>query len=168
MAEIADCRLCCAERASSGVGCSRNDRVSAVARSRSSRAGGYALVASPIASPEMTGSMPDLNIATQIATRQPDRDRAAAERRVAQRDQCRRTARSRRPAPRTRRDWRRRSRSPPARRDRRRPPASAGRRECGSRSAGSPGPRLPSANAVSVDIAAAQPCAPLRPALKAR
>ena len=33
--------------------------------------GGYALVASPIASPEITGSMPDLNIATQIATPSP-------------------------------------------------------------------------------------------------
>ena len=67
MAEIADSRLCWALRASSGVGCSRNDLVSAVARSRSSRDGGYALVARPIARPEITGSMPDLNIATHSA-----------------------------------------------------------------------------------------------------
>ena len=71
MGEMADWRLCCAERASSGVGCSRNSRVSAVARSRSSREGGYALVPSPMARPQITGSIPDLNIATQMATATP-------------------------------------------------------------------------------------------------
>src|SRR2546423_210158 len=41
--EIADSTLSWAERASSGVGCSRNERASVVTRSRSSRGGGYAL-----------------------------------------------------------------------------------------------------------------------------
>ena len=45
--------------------------MSVVARSRSSRDGGYALVPSPMARPEITGSIPDLNIATQIATATP-------------------------------------------------------------------------------------------------
>ena len=67
MREIADESPCRAERASSGVGCSRNSRASAVARSRSSRAGGRAPVARPIASPEITGSTPDSNIATHSA-----------------------------------------------------------------------------------------------------
>ena len=49
-----------------------------VARSRSSRDGGYALVTSPTASPAITGSMPDLNSATQSADAQHDRALAAA------------------------------------------------------------------------------------------
>ena len=67
-AEIADATPSCAERASSGVGCSRNERVNSVTRSRSVRAGGYALVTRPTASPVMIGSMPDSNNATQMAT----------------------------------------------------------------------------------------------------
>ncbi len=58
-AEIADATPSWADRASSGVGCSRNERVSSVTRSRSVRAGGYALVTRPTASPAMTGSIPD-------------------------------------------------------------------------------------------------------------
>ena len=56
-----------AERASSGVGCSRNSRKRSVARSRSTRAAGYAYVSRPITRPTMTGSMPDLKTATHIA-----------------------------------------------------------------------------------------------------
>ena len=68
MAEIADATLRSAERASSGVGCSRKERVSSVTRSRSLREGGYALVTSPAARPAMIGSIPDLKSATQAAT----------------------------------------------------------------------------------------------------
>ena len=67
-AEIAEATLSCAERASSGVGCSRNERVSSVTRSRSTRTGGYAPVTKPTASPEMTGSMPDFSSAPHTAT----------------------------------------------------------------------------------------------------
>ena len=49
------------------MGCSRNERKVSLARSRSPRAGGYALVTSPMASPAIVGWMPDLNIATQSA-----------------------------------------------------------------------------------------------------
>ena len=67
LGETADITPSCAERASSGVGCSRNERVSSVTRSRSERAGGYALVPSPTKSPAMTGSTPDSNNATHTA-----------------------------------------------------------------------------------------------------
>src|SRR3954447_8498842 len=68
LAEIDDTTPSCAERASWGVGCSRNERRSSVTRSRSVLAGEYALVTRPTARPVMTGSMPDLYTATQIAT----------------------------------------------------------------------------------------------------
>ena len=79
-AEMAEATLRCASRASSGVGCSRNERVSSVTRSRSLRAGGYALVTSPAASPAITGSTPDLWSAAQSARPSP---RAAGVRQVA-------------------------------------------------------------------------------------
>ena len=68
MGEIADATASCAERASSGVGCSRKERVRSTTRSRSTRAGGYELVISPTASPAITGSIPDSSSATQTAT----------------------------------------------------------------------------------------------------
>ena len=68
LGEIADATASCAERASSGVGCSRNERVRSTTRSRSTRAGGYELVISPTASPAITGSIPDSSSATQTAT----------------------------------------------------------------------------------------------------
>jgi hypothetical protein len=69
--EIAEATLRWATRASSGVGCSRNERVSSVTRSRSVRAGGYALVTRPTARPAITGSMPDLYSAPHTATPTP-------------------------------------------------------------------------------------------------
>src|SRR5918996_538772 len=59
LAEIAVVTPSCAERASSGVGCSRNERASSVARSRSLRAGGAALIARPTSRPASSGSTPD-------------------------------------------------------------------------------------------------------------
>jgi hypothetical protein len=73
LAEIAEATLRWAERAICGVGCSRKERVNSVARSRSVRAGGYAPVTSPTASPAMTGSMPDSSSAAHTP-----RPRAAA------------------------------------------------------------------------------------------
>ena len=67
-AEIADVTPSCADLASSGVGCSRKERVSSVTRSRSVRAGGYALTASPTASPVSSGSTPDSWSATHTPT----------------------------------------------------------------------------------------------------
>ena len=56
-----------AERASSGVGCSRNSLKRSVARSRSTRAAGDAKVSNPTASPITTGSTPDLKSANHSA-----------------------------------------------------------------------------------------------------
>ena len=87
-AEIADATLSCAERASSGVGCSRKERRDSVTRSRSVRTGGYALVTRPTASPVMTGSMPDSKSATHIATPRSAGGRPAPfDRRVPEGDQ---------------------------------------------------------------------------------
>jgi hypothetical protein len=67
LGEIADARPRWVERAISGVGCSRNERASSVTRSRSERAGGYAVVTRPTARPAMIGSTPDSWSATQRA-----------------------------------------------------------------------------------------------------
>ena len=68
LAEIADVTPSWAERASSGVGCSRKERVSSVTRSRSVRAGGYALMASPTAKPG------DQRVDAGLVERHPDAD----------------------------------------------------------------------------------------------
>ena len=97
---------------------------------------------------------------------------AATRRRHSARGEAQREQRQEQPGGHRERDDRRRARcrrwrSRSAPRGRRRPPASAGARAAASRR-GASSPSAPSANAVSVDIAAPQPVAPAPPALNAR
>ena len=167
MGEIAEATASCAERASSGVGCSRNERVRSTTRSRSTRAGGYELVISPTASPAITGSIPDFSSATQTATPSTT---AMRPRHIGGTNRSANSAANSAAATisgtsstssvyavaitisATRSST---TASVSSRRRRRVPP-------------GATSARTPSANAVSVDIAAPQPCALSVPALSAR
>ena len=166
MGEIAERRLSCAERASSGVGCSRNERVSAVARSRSSRAGGYAAVASPTASPAITGSMPDLNSATHSATPstiETSRLQAGAKRRASSA-----TASPTAAVSAGSETWLVYTVAITSSANMSSTTASVSRKTRSRVAApGVSSASAPSANAVSVDIAAPHPCAPGPPALNA-
>ena len=53
-----------ASRARAAVGCSRNMRAASVARSSSSRPGGYAFTSRPIATPTSVGWIPDSSVAS--------------------------------------------------------------------------------------------------------
>src|SRR3977135_4403596 len=64
LGEIAYSSPTWAERASSGVGCSRNRRNKSVARSRSTRPAGYADVSKPITSPPTPGTTPTFEVDT--------------------------------------------------------------------------------------------------------
>jgi len=65
--EIAEATPTRADRASSGVGCSRNSRNRSLARSRSLRSG-VGVGEQPMTMPTATGSTPDSKNATQAAT----------------------------------------------------------------------------------------------------
>ena len=166
-AEIADATLSCAERASSGVGCSRKERVSSVTRSRSVRAGGYALVTRPTASPVMTGSMPDSKSATHMAT---PRSAAAGPRQAigAYRSASSTPKRPTAMASGTNETSSVYTVAITSSATRSSMTASVSRRTRRRVPPGATSASTPSAKAVSVDIAAPQPFAPAPPALNAR
>ena len=158
------------ERASSGVGCSRNSRKRSVARSRSARPAGYAYVDQPDREPD------DDRLDARLEQRDPDRGRERAADEAAPRVRSARASEhARRRADRAEQPARRRrprvytvaitTSASDVVDDRRRVSMNA-RSRSGNR--GPTSASIPSANAVSVDIATPQPCADGRPALKAR